>query len=54
MSGMANESENGVGGRRNPNRKGAGDQWGHLDDDKRAQYEAIEARVREKVKRGEL
>lgn len=36
------------------NRKGSGDKWGHLSEAKRAQYEAIEARVRDKVERGEL
>ena len=41
-------------GRRSPNRKGAGDKWAHLDDETREQYEAIEARVRDKVARGEL
>ena len=33
---------------------GAGDKWAHLDDETREQYEAIEARVRDKVARGEL
>lgn len=37
-----------------PTRKGAGDIWGHLPEDKRLQYLAIEARVRDKMKKGEL
>lgn len=40
--------------RKSVTRKGAGDKWAWLTDEKRAQYEAIEARVRDKMARGEL
>lgn len=40
--------------KKSPTARGAGDKWGHLDDETREQYERIEARVRDKVARGEL
>lgn len=46
-----NEPDSGGWGRK---RKKWDGRWSHLDADKRAQYEAIEERVREKVRRGEL
>ena len=40
--------------RSNYGRKGSRGPWAHLDADVRKRYEAIEERVREKMKRGEL
>lgn len=49
---MADDEPDNVGIPRN--RAGSGDRWGRLPAAKREQYEAIEARVREKMERGEL
>lgn len=40
--------------RSNYGKKGSRGPWAHLSKEKRKQYEAIEERVREKVRKGEL